>query len=173
VVFIRERIEELGRPDTEKVLGVLSTEERATYDSALTLSWVPDQHVAAVIRVAAQILYPGLSTGIREIGRSQALADLGGIYRVLLAVSTVSFALGRTAQFWKTFNKQGTPRLSGEGGSNHASLVVSNYPGFPPVLGDYNCGYIIGVIEAAGAKVTRVTFDPVDASTPRWSAHWE
>ena len=173
VVFIREQIDDSGRPDIPARLKILSPDERATYDSALTLSWVPDTHVAAIIRVAAQILYPGMPKGILELGRSQALADLSGMYRVLLAVSTVSFALGRATRFWKTFNKQGVPRIEGSDTGNHASLIVTDYPRFPPELGEYNCGYIVGVIERAGAKVTKVNFAPVDASTPRWITEWQ
>jgi len=173
VVFTRERIEKSDHRDSQKFLDRLSPEERTTYDSALTISWVPDTHVAAIIKIGAQLLHPGMSSGIREIGREQAQADLGGLYRVLLAVSTVSFALSRTAQFWRTFNDEGTPRLTQGPGSNEAHLLVENYSNFPDALGEYNCGYIIGVLGRAGAKDVRVRFDYQNGRNPKWAATWK
>jgi hypothetical protein len=172
VVFIRERVEKSDLPYKEKILDQLSSEERATFASALTISWVPDTLVAAIINKAAKILYPGLSSGIREIGREQATADLGGLYSVLLAVTTVSFALSRTAQFWSTFNDEGTPKLTQVPGSSEAVLLVENYPGFPHELGEYNCGYIIGVLGRAGATGIRVTFEYQHGRNPKWAATW-
>lgn len=173
VVFIRELIESLGGADVEAKLDSLGPEERTTYDAALTLSWVPDRHVAAIIRIAAQLLYPGSSGGMREIGRHQARADLGGLYRVLLTISTVPFALSRTAQFWKTYNRRGAPELTmGEDGKS-AALVVRDYPEYPAELGKYNCGYILGVLEQAGAGGVIVSFELENGTTPRWSARWQ
>jgi hypothetical protein len=173
VVFIRERIEQSNRPDRQKVLDQLGAEERKTYESALTISWVPDTHVAAIISAGARLLHPGSLSGIREIGREQATADLGGLYSVLLAITTVSFALSRTAQFWRTFNDQGTPMLTHEPGTNEAVLLVEDYPNFPDALGEYNCGYIIGVLGRAGAKDIRVAFGYQHGTNPRWSATWK
>ena len=173
LVWIRKVMREKG-PEVENVfLARLTPEERTTLEQAFPVSTAPIETVTDILYKAAEMLFPGDPLAVRKLLRGEARNDLTGIYRVLLHVVSIEYAVKQAALLWKTYNKKGEAHIERppEGG-NRLIEVVTGYPDMYWPFAEVNAGYIEGVMEMTGAKDVAVECDLRDPEAWKWIVTW-
>jgi hypothetical protein len=150
----------------------LGPEEKRVIESALATQWLPIEVVGSIFSKAAAALYPGNQRGLEELGRQQALDNLSGMYRPLMRVMTVSFAVQQVAKLWKSYFDEGKASGAQENGEKSAWLTVEEYPGLPSASRRVITGYVRGVVELCGAKGVQVSHDEGRPEKWAWSVTW-
>lgn len=170
VVFFRTLWQ--SRPSFEKQFrDGMSSEAREAYDSALPISWVPDQVVAEMEESAAAVLFPDEPNGLQNVGRLQAKHDLGGIYNVLLRITTVPVLIKKSARLWSTYHDQGNADIADQG-ARTATLLVMNYPDLPRSMRQVTTGYVAGAVEMTRARDVDVALNERDPRRWAWVVTW-
>jgi hypothetical protein len=170
--FIKKRVKAVGAVAEQALLKLLTPDERDYYYKALPVVWIPIEIAAEVYPKAAQVLLPGDASGVWKLGRDQAHADLSGIYRALLAVATVPFALRQASRFWSSYYKDGRAGVENVNADGSAEFYVADYPDLPSKINDVISGYIAGVMERAGARDIEVLANEQDPNKRLWSVTW-
>jgi hypothetical protein len=169
--FIKKRVRAAGVVAEQALLKLLTPEERDCYYKALPVVWIPIEIAAAVYPKAAEVLLPGDRSGVWKLGRDQAHADLSGIFRALLVVTTVPFALRQASRFWSSYYKDGRAGVE-NADTDSVDFYVADYPDLPSKINDVISGYIAGVMERTGARDINVLVDEQDPNKRRWSVTW-
>ncbi len=151
VVSVRRLLQ--GAAAEEPVLAQLRPEELELYRETLAVGWVSDTFIARLFAVAAPALYPREPKPIRQLGRTIAQDNLTGIYRVMLRVVSIPFAIERAGSRWRTYNDTGEATITRFGDENRALMTISGYELFPEECLEETAGYIEGVALLCGAKV--------------------
>lgn len=161
------------RPDLQETfLAKLGPEERQLYEAVLATEWLPIKVVATLFYKAAGALYPGNLRGLEELGRQQALDNLQGIYRPMLRVLTINFAIQQVAKLWRGYFDEGEAAAWQEEGQKRAVMSVDNFPGLPEGNRRVISGYIQGVVELCGARNVVVQHDQSRAEKWVWTVTW-
>jgi hypothetical protein len=171
--FIKKRVKAAGVVAEQALLKLLTLAERDYYYKALPVVWIPIEIAAEVYPKAAEVLLPGDQSGVWKLGRDQAHADLSGIFRALLVVTTVPFALRQASRFWTSYYKDGRAGVENLTDECSADFYVADYPDLPSKINDVVSGYIAGVMERAGAHDIKVLVNERDPNKRRWSATWK
>jgi uncharacterized protein (TIGR02265 family) len=149
VVSVRRLLQAAGR-EAEAVTQ-LDPADAETYRSTLAVAWVPIEFIARLFAAAAPVLFPGEPRAIRELGRTIARDNLTGIYRMLLRIVSIPFAIERASSLWSTYNDSGDASIT-RVGEDRARMTVANYAAFPEATVEETAGYIEGVALLCGAK---------------------
>jgi len=175
IVRLRQQVFPSQAKDVEaKYLEALAPDERAFYQSALPSTRIPLAQAMVMICKAAEILYPGRGdAALRELGRMQAHADMTGLYKVLMRVVTVAYAVKQAAALWRQYHDQGEARVEQDPAvPGAAAFVVTGYPEAPRSFTFYNAGYIAGVLELTGATNVDVSVNFDNPQAWRTEVRW-
>jgi hypothetical protein len=151
VVSVRRLLQAAAQEDA--VLAQLTREDLESYRETLAVGWVSDVFIARLFAVAAPALYPREPKPIRQLGRTIAQDNLTGVYRVMLRIVSIPFAIERAGSLWRTYNDTGEATISRFGDEPRARMTITGYERFPDECLDETAGYIEGVALLCGAKV--------------------
>jgi len=166
LVFVRSKLR--GSPHGPAVLGALSAEARGTFEAATATGWVPIEHACEVFEKAAPLLFPHTPIPLRELGRSLAQDNLGGVYRHIIRWLSVPFLLKQTAVLWRVYHNAGHATVTFS--ERSAELTLHDYPDLPERFRECMCGWISGAIEVCGGTNARVL--KVDGPPHLWRVTW-
>ena len=160
VVSVRNLLRAAGQEDA--FVARLSPDEVDPYRETLAVVWVPVDFVARVFELAAAELYVGEGRPLRQLGRALAKDNLTGIYRVMLRIVSIPFAIQHAASLWHTYNDTGEVGIERMG--DRLQMTVSGYPAFPEAALEECAGYTEGLMLMCGArnievKTSRPTHD--------------
>ena len=150
VVSVRRLLQAAGQEAA--VVAQLNPEEAELYRTTLAVAWVPIDFLARLFEVAAAALFPGEPRPIRQLGRTIATDNLTGIYRMLLRVVSIPFAIERAGNLWNTYNDTGDVTITRFGEEQRIRMTVANYRAFPEATVEETAGYIEGVARLCGAQ---------------------
>jgi hypothetical protein len=172
LTFLHKLLQTYGPPAVAAFDARLTPEQRAAFATALPVSWVPVDLVAAVFEAAAAVVHPNDPEGVRKLGRALAEDNLAGIYQSLLKLATIPFAIGQVALLWRIYQDHGRAHAAQVKGENRAVLTVEEYEDLPVTIQEEIAGYVIGVGEMVGAKNIHVVRDGSDPSAWKWTITW-
>lgn len=173
IEYIRRLIRERGEAAEAELLSKLAPDEIEIFQNTLPLTWISPVKAGRILEISSQILYPDHPHPNRELGRTTAIDNLTGIYRILLRIATVPMVIQKTAKLWTTYHKKGNASASREPGKNIGYLVVSDYPDLPAEIRENIIGYVGGVLSLTGAKNIEVIPDASNISAWQWKIAWE
>ncbi|NTV52605.1 MAG: hypothetical protein HGA76_06295 [Candidatus Firestonebacteria bacterium] len=174
LVFIRKIVQAAGPEKTEALLTKLSSEEKSAFQSALPSAWVSTVLVSRLFEIAADILFPGDSQGLRLLGRELARDQFrSGIYRAFLRLSTVAFVISQVATIWQIYHRQGRATCTWEKNEKKCDIVVVDYPEFPAAFQEEVAGFLWGMAELTGVKNIRILRDSANPQAWKWTILWE
>jgi hypothetical protein len=148
VASVRSLVRAAGKEDA--LVARLGPEEVEAYRDTLAVAWVPVDFVARLFELAAAELYVGEARPLRQLGRAIARDNLTGIYRVMLRIVSVPFAIERAAALWHTYNDTGAVKTERQG--DRLLMTVSKYPAFPETALEECAGYTEGLMLMCGAR---------------------
>lgn len=171
VVFMRGLLKHAGPVIERQFLAKLTAQERDTYDQTLEFHWIPIEVITRFFELAALLLYPSNPSGLRLIGREMAKDHLHGVYRIVLRVVTIEYIIEKSARLWRTYHQLGTSKME-RVGDHQLHFVVRGYPDLPERFRECTSGYIMGVLELAGAKNVHIAKSTDDPQEWRWKMTW-
>ena len=148
VVSVRNLLRAAGKEDA--FVARLGPDEVELYRETLAVAWVPVDFVARLFELAAAELYVGEGRPLRQLGRAIIKDNLTGIYRVMLRVVSIPFAIQQAASLWHTYNDTGEVKVERTG--DRLLMTVSNYPAFPEAALEECAGYTEGLMLMCGAR---------------------
>ncbi|MFH1811137.1 MAG: hypothetical protein ABIJ09_20520 [Pseudomonadota bacterium] len=150
VVTVRKLVQAAGVEDA--LLARLSAADVDTYHATLAVSWVDIEVVARIFAAGAAVLFPGDVRSLRRLGRAIAEDNMRGMYRLILRVISIPFAIGQSARIWGTYNDAGRMTVEREPDQPRLRLVVQDYLDFPDATLEETAGYVEGVALLCGAR---------------------
>jgi len=174
VLFVRKLLRERGAKAEARFLDGLEPEERELFMKTTASSWVPVETMTRYQDLAAALLYPGQSSGLRDLGRAMAADHLTGLYQALARLTTVPFLMSQTARLWSTYHRQGRASTRQGEGANHVIFTVEGYPTLPEHFRECLSGYVHGMLELVGARDIRVL--RASGASPEawtWTLFWK
>ncbi len=200
IVTIRKLLKERGAKAERRVCERLAPETREIFERIHTVAWITNEQDAEILTAAAQVLFPDQPGAIQELGRAVVKIQFTGPFKSTLVVPTmtyvfrrlfqemrakqeesqdrlqgfspITFILERVPNLWRLFYDEGMAKVQ-DISPNHATLVVEDLSGMHPISRDYATGFIIGLLELAGAKNPRVEHRDQNPRAWRWEMHWE
>ena len=172
ICFVRDRVKAHGPDAVEQMAAGLTDEDAKVFKYTLATTWIDIEAATHILRHAALFLYPGENDGIRTIGYHMAQEHLTGVYRILLRVITVKFALSQTANYWDAYHRIGHAHIEPGDTENSASLVIADYPGLPDAFREMLIGYIHGIMDLAGASNGTVVRRSLPGGRWAWDMTW-
>ncbi len=172
VCFVRDSVSAGGAAATEQMLAGLSEQDAKVYKHTLATTWVDIHAATRIMQRAVTVLYPDDPMGIQTIGYHMAQAHLTGVYRILLRVITVHFALSQTANYWDAYHRTGRVRIIKGTEANAAQLVIEDYPDLPEAFREMLNGYIRGIMDLAGARDGVVKRGKAPDGSWIWDMNW-
>jgi len=101
-----------------------------------------------------------------------AQENLDGIYKFLLQIPSVEYAIQRGAKIWQAYNDTGDPVVQ-KVTPNSLEFVVRHYPDMPALHRKYIQGFLKGMIQMTRAKKSFVALDESDSENWTWKITWE
>jgi uncharacterized protein (TIGR02265 family) len=170
-VIIREMFK--GKEtDLNTMASSLKPEIFKTFQTTLSVNWIPLEFESEIIQAAARLLFPKDPRPIFKLGHTVAGKQFTGVYKFFLRIPSVSFIVKNASASFNTMNDKGSARvddLSSKGGT----LVISDLPEMSIVQREYICGVVTCVLELAGAKnikVEKIENHPVEW---KWKITWD
>ena len=148
VASVRSLLRAAGKEDA--LVARLSPDEVELYRETLPVAWVSVDFVARLWELAAAELYVGEARPLRQLGRAIIRDNLTGIYRVMLRVVSIPFAIQQAASLWHTYNDTGEVTVERTG--ERLQMTVSKYPAFPEAALEECAGSTEGLMEMCGAR---------------------
>jgi hypothetical protein len=173
VTILRSLFIRRGRQAEKIFIASLNETEFHYYHTGLSINWLPLEISALLHQKAAPVLYPGDPHGLRHIGHAQAQDNLRGIFRPLLKIMSVSFAMRQIDKIWRANCKQGRIRVEVSLDKGEAVMSMEAYPSLPSVMLDVIAGYTQSGLELVGAKEVRVEPARSNPEQWKWLIYWE
>ncbi|MBN1622065.1 MAG: hypothetical protein JW871_05695 [Endomicrobiales bacterium] len=131
------------------------------------------QHIEEEILLAgALILFPNSGQKIWDLGQLLAEKSMNTIYRLFLKVSSPTTAIKRADQMWHAFFNKGKLFFVNQTDKS-ATMVVAGFPELKPYQIELTNGYMVVILEYAGAKNVAVKFNPSDPNSWKWHVKWD
>ena len=151
----------------EFVVGLPRESAALILEPPLALSWIPLEHAEPVYTIAFERLFNRDPVKMFELGRAQVRADMTGIYRMFLRITSPAFVAARTSDIYKLYVRGcGTLRIVGEQpGRLEVLLEGRPYPSAP----FYHLlrGTVFGTMELTGVKQLNVIIVEGGGNSPR------
>ena len=171
VDWVRGSIDKMGPDGDAAMARALSSEDYETYRSMMAVGWIREDVAGRILRAAGNILFAGATDVTFEMGRILSKAHITGIYRMLLKVATIPLIIAQASRLWRTLHDRGEPSSLSESNGRCVTFVVRDYPEFPTDMRNLVRGYIVGLGELAGEKVT-TRLDESDPNAWKWISTW-
>lgn len=117
--FGEEKLKEVKEKLPEEVKNFL---QKPILDS----SFYPASYLESINEAIISSTEPGADKIYKEIGRFSADAGYHGIYKLLFAVASTKFMVGRAPQVWKTYYSQGILKMEIKEGNNAQILLFDS-----------------------------------------------
>jgi hypothetical protein len=165
---------ESGWPKEALVAAIPEAQRGAFKKSIVASSWYPYEAFTALAH--AVVAHTGGDIAIcRRIGREAAVRDLGTTFRIITAMASIDFLLGRSQVFWSSYCDRGELRLD----TKDANSFRGRMQGFPEI-DPAHCLIIEGWLEGMGTALGAVDMtsrqvrcvhrgDPLCEFEGRWS----
>jgi len=172
IVHIRTHLRDVGQAQEELFRSKLNPDDLLIYKQAMAVIWYPMDAVVRIFTEAVKVLYPLDKKPFHALGYSQAMDNLGGIYRIILSVVTPEFAISQSARLWKTYFDTGETSITSKPmevpGEQDVTFIVKKYPQLPTPFLDIVEGFIHGVVEFTHAKVVNSKVEIYNPQEWRW-----
>ena len=172
IVHIRTHLRDVGQAQEELFRSKLNPDDLLIYKQAMAVLWYPMDAVVRIFTEAVKVLYPQDKKPFHALGYSQAMDNLGGIYRIILSVVTPEFAISQSARLWKTYFDTGETSIASKPteipGEQDVTFIVKKYPQLPKPFLDIVEGFIHGVVEFTHAKFVSSKVEIYNPHEWRW-----
>ena len=155
-----------------RILARLSAADASIWKTTLPMAWVPVDTVARMFVVAADVLFADDVSPLRALGRASAHDGLKGVYRMLMKVVSIPYAMEQSARLWATYNDRGAVSVEHDKRTTTAVFAVKGYPSFPDACVEETAGYIEGLVQLCGSRVTSLTHARTADGTLAFTIHW-
>ncbi len=170
---IKQHFKTLASGTEDRFIQTLPHDLAEIYRTLIPVKRLPIEITAMLNEAIAKFLFPTLASAqqLFQLGTLMAKLDMNGLYKILLKVATVSYAVQQSAVFWKTFHDQGVTRVE-ELGPKHLRYTISEYPGMPIHYQLFLSGWIHGLLELCGAKTIAISLAPPTGVDVVYDIHW-
>lgn len=168
---LRAVFKERGTTVEDAFLARLSAAQLERYRNLTASAWVPATEFQPLYEAAARALFPGSMDPGYQLGRLMAERSYRGVYRMVLAIPSVSFVIGRAAAVWSAYHSEGEARAE-QTGPTTVVLAVTRAPGLPRWYVNVIRGHLAVLAELSGGKGARVSADDDDPQRWRWIVSW-
>jgi uncharacterized protein (TIGR02265 family) len=170
-VIIREMFK--GKEnDLQTMTSSLKPEILKTFQTAMSVSWIPLEFESEIIQAAARLLCPKDPRPIFKLGHTVAGKQFTGVYKFFLRIPSVSFIVKNASASFNTMNDKGSARVD-DVSSKGGTLVISDLPEMSIVQREYICGVVTCVLELAGAKNIKVEKIETNPNEWKWKITWD
>jgi hypothetical protein len=164
IVIIREMFK--GKEnELNTMASSLTPEVFKTFQTVLTLNWVPLEVEAEIIQAASRLLFPNDPRPIYRLGYTVAGKQFTGIYKFFLRIPSIGFIIKNASATFNTLMDKGTCRVD-EITSNSRMFVISDLPELTAIQREYICGVVSCILELGGAK--NVKMDKIENNPNEW-----
>lgn len=144
----------LGATKWAAVVQALPPEERALAEKPpLPMAKLASRQVQVLLSTIGRVGFDGDSSRMWEIGAQQMRNDLGGVYRVLIKVASLDAIIKKAASIYGTYTDNGQ-MMAERVGEKKTRVTLVGVEDADPSYWSYQRGCILGVLEAAGHKVS-------------------
>jgi len=172
IVIIRDILKEKGEQYLHTMNASISPDVSKTFQSALSLTWIPLEVEAEIIQAASRLLFPSDPRPIYKLGHTVAGKQFTGIYKFFLRIPSIGFIIRNASATFNTMNDKGTVRVD-ELTPNSRMFVISDLPELTAIQREYICGVVSCVLELAGAKNIKITKIENNPHEWQWKISWE
>jgi hypothetical protein len=173
VTWLRHLIEQQGPGAEQTMARVLSPEDYKAYRTAMPISWIPEDVITRIFAAAGDVLFAGAPSPLIEVGRGMAKANMTGVYKFMLRMTTIPFIMSQASRLWHTLHDTGEAEASEGPGRNMVTFIVRGFPGIPAGMRQVLKGYCTGLGELTNAKNVRTELDESDPHAWKWVSTWE
>lgn len=143
-----------------------------TFQTALSVNWIPIEVESEIIQVAAGLFFPKDQRPIFKLGHTVAGKQFTGIYKFFLRIPSVSFIIKNISATFNTMNDKGAARVD-ELTSKGGTLVISGLPEMSAVQREYICGVVTCILELTGVKNIKVDKTDTNPNEWKWKISWD
>ena len=172
IVIIREMLKGKGDDYINTMVSSLTPEVLKTFQTALSINWVPLEVEAEIIQAASRLLFPKDPRPIYKLGHTVAGKQFTGIYKFFLRIPSIGFIIKNASATFNTLMDKGTVRVDTIT-SNSRMLVISDLPELTAVQREYICGVISCLLELAGAKNVKMDKVEINPNEWKWKISWD
>jgi hypothetical protein len=140
----------------------------------LAISWIPLETSAPVYEVLHEQLFARDDSMMFELGRRQLRADMTGIYRLLMRVTTPEFVATQAAKIYGNYTRNCGTLRAASGDLHRLEIMMEDRPFSSRAFCDYMRGSIFGVMELTGVNDLAVSMTalPGFPARCRFGATW-
>ncbi len=171
-LIIKQMLTERGADLLPACLNRLSLETQKMFLTSVATSWMPVTAEAEILQAAAEVLFPGDTHPLRRLGIEVGKIQFTGVYRVFLAITSVSFIVKRVPLIWRTMYDQGEARVENMTAKS-GTFVATGLPEQQPAQREYICGVFAAVMELTGARNIQVLKEENDPQAWKWHLTWQ
>ena len=172
IVIIREMLKAKGDDYTNKMASSLTPEVFKTFQTSLSLSWVPLEVEAEIIQAASRLLYPLDPRPIYRLGYVVSGKQFTGIYKFFLRIPSIGFVIKNASATFNTLMDKGTVRVDGLT-SNSRMFFISDLPELTAVQREYICGVLSCIVGLTGVKNVKVDKGENPPNEWKWKISWD
>ena len=172
IVIIRDILKAKGDEYLNTMHSSLPPDVLKTFQTALSITWIPLEVEAEIIQAASRLLFPTDPRPIYKLGHTVAGKQFTGIYKFFLRIPSIGFIIRNASATFNTMNDKGTVRID-ELTSSSRMFVISDLPELTAVQREYICGVVSCVLELAGAKNIKMAKIENDPNEWKWKISWE
>jgi uncharacterized protein (TIGR02265 family) len=172
ISILRGVFREKGSIIEKEFLQELDSETQWIFHNASANDWIAHDVEAKIITAAAKVLFPHEDHPLRALGHHLAKITFTGIYKAFIGLAKISFMVKRAPLMWRTLNDKGelvVVLLE----ANRATLQIQNNPEFSLSELQFDCGYIIAILELTGAKNVRISENYQNPLAWEWQFSWD
>jgi hypothetical protein len=172
IVIIREMLKGKGDDYISTMATSLKPEVFKTFQTALTINWVPLEVEAEIIQEASKLFFPNDPRPIFKLGYTVAGKQFTGIYKFFLRIPSVGFIIKNATATFNTLMDKGTVRVDVLT-SNSRMFVISDLPELTAVQREYICGVVSCILELGGAKNVKMDKLESNPNEWKWKIKWD
>lgn len=172
IVIIREMLKGKGNDYVHTMNSSLTPDVSKTFQTALSLNWIPLEVEAEIIQTASRLLFPSDPRPIFKLGYAVAEKQFTGIYKFFLRIPSVGFVIKNASATFNTLMDKGTIRVD-EVTSNSRIIVISDLPELTAVQREYIPGVISCILELAGARNVKMVQMESTPNEWKWKISWD
>jgi hypothetical protein len=173
VMFLRKLLAAQGEKAERAFFAALKPAEVKLFQTALPVTRLELAPVAHFYQAATDVLYPGASDGLWQIGHAMAKDNLSGIYKFLIMFATVPYLVKQVASIWNTYYDTGKTHAELAKDQKASTVCVDDFPALPAELRTLTTGFIHGTVEFTNVKGIQVTLDESNPNSWKWLVKWE
>jgi hypothetical protein len=172
IVAIKGMLKSLGEDRLRECFGQLSPTAQKFFETVVPTTWIPNALATEIMDRAAKILFPGVPDDLERLGAACAENAFGGIYKVFLRVTSVSFLIKNVPLVWSMYHSVGKAEVDVNRENNGAILVVTGAPDVSIKNLRLVGGFSMRALEMAGAKNVSCRLNSGDPRAWAWTFAW-